>query len=291
MSHHYVVQGRRDEGAAAWRNGGTWGTGLLLFAALAALFLSLQIFQASAEGPAKRTHERAIAALTEIDTLLARNYGDLRERAEASQPGETLLLRDYPVEVPLTREEVLAGDEAAFRELLLTRSADVMYADGTSALRDSEGADSVGRFTAAGVVDRSLDLLRKDVHDLTRVTTFVLGAICIFLAVTLATVTRGFGRLGSVGIVLLLASLPLALGGLAVRLTMRTGTDGDGEYVGGELLDIGATMALIPIRNGLAFATLGGAFVLIALVLGRVAPGRGASYGEAPASLDGRGAG
>jgi hypothetical protein len=255
----------------------------MLFAALSLMLLSLQVFQASAEGPAKQTHVRAAAVLTEIDTLIERNHDDLQERAEASQPGDTLLLSDYPIEIPLTRDEALGIDKAGLRNLLLNRSADAMYADGTGVLRDAQGADSVGRFTAAGAVDRTLDLLRDDVHDSAAVVTYILAAICVLVAVTLAALTRGFGRIGAVGVVLFLASLPMLLAGLVARLAMQSGADGDSEYVRRELLDIGATLAEIPIRNGLAFAALGLVFVVAALVLDRLVPaGDPAGASQAP---------
>lgn len=264
-----------EDHAASARNTGKWIGGLVLFLALTAMFFALLVFQASAEGPAKQSHARAIAALSEIDTLIERQYDDLQVRAEAAPPGSMLQLREFPVEVPLTREEALGISKPDLRALLLTRSADVLYDEGTSALRDAEGADDVGRFTAAGAVDRSLDLLRRDVHDAMRIVVYVLAAICVFLAVTLASLTRGFGRLGSVGVALLASSLVVLVTGGFIRLMMSTGADADTEYVRAELMDIGATMAMIPIRTGAAFALAGAVCVIVALVLGRMAPQRG----------------
>lgn len=252
------------------RNPGKWFAGLVLAFTLVVTFFALVLLQASSEGPAKETHERAIAALAEIDTLIERHYEDLQARAEASPPCTMLQLREYPIEVPLTREEALGISKPDLRALLLSRSADVMYDGGTSALRAAEGADSVPRFTIAGVVDRSLDLLRRDVHDAMRIVVFALAAVSLLLAVTLASLTRGFGRLGSIGVSLLAASLVVLGTGAFVRLMANT-SDG-GDYARAELIDIGATMAMIPIRIGAAFALAGVAFVIMAIVFARLAP-------------------
>ena len=253
------------------RNPGKWFAGLVLFLSLLATFAALVLLQASAEGPAKDAHIRAVAALTEIDTLIDRHYEDLQVRADASPPGTMLQLNEYPIEVPLTREEALGISKPELRTLLLSRSADIMYDDGTSAMRAAEGADKVPRFTAAGVVDRSLDLLRRDVHDAMQIVVYVLAAISLLLAVTLASLTRGFGRLGSVGVALLTSSLVVLAAGGLLRLSADSGAD-DGDYVRTELLDIGAEMAMIPIRNGVAFALAGAAIVIVALLFARIAP-------------------
>lgn len=256
------------------RNPGKWFAGLVLFFTLTATLFALALMQASAEGPAKETHERAIAALTEIDTLIERHYEDLQVRAEASPPEAMLQLREYPIEVPLTRGEALGISKPDLRALLLSRSADIMYADGTSALRAADGADSVPRFTAAGAVDRSLDLLRRDVHDAMRIVVYVLAAISLLLAVTLASLARGFGRLGSIGVAMLASGLVVLVSGALFRLMASTDSSGDNEFVRAELMDIGATMAMIPIRAGTAFALAGVAFVIVALLFARVAPER-----------------
>lgn len=260
------------------RNPGKWFAGLVLCLALLATFAALILLQASSEGPATNTHVRAVAALSEIDTLIERHYDDLQARAEASPPGTMLQLNEFPIEVPMTREEALGISKADLRTLLLSRSADIMYDDGTSALRDAEGADSVPRFTAAGIVDRSLDLLRRDVHDAMRIVVYVLAAVSLILAVTLASLTRGYGRLGGIGVALVASSVVVLLTGLFMRLMASTGAD-DNEYVRAELLDIGATMAMIPIRTGAAFALAGVVMVTIALVFARIAPEQDGLYG------------
>ena len=252
-----------------------WLLGFLLVAAIAALFLALQLFQATSEGPAKQALRRSTAAVTEIDALIERNYDDLQRRAEASQRGESLQLSGYPIEVPLDREEALGISKDDLRQVLLDRSTDLMYSKGTSVFRDPDQATSdAGPFTAAGAVDNALGLLRNGVHDIVAVLTVALAALCIALALALAAACRGFGRLTAIGAAVLTASLPLLLISLAVRAYMGN-ADGEGtEYIERELLSIGESLAWIPVRNGIAFTALGAILLLAGVVFGRWSEGR-----------------
>lgn len=265
----------RYDGPARGNSAGRWLLGILLAAAVAALFVALQLFQATSEGPAKNALRRSIAAVTEIDALIERNYDDLQRRAEASQPGESLQLNGYPIEVPLARAEALGISKDDLRERLLDRSTDLMYRDGTSVFRDPDEATSdAGAFTAAGAVDNSLGLLRNGVHDIVAVLMVALAALCIALAIALAAACRGFGRLTAVGGAVLAATLPLLLISLAARAYLGNAGGEDTEYIERELLSIGESLAWIPVRNGLAFTALGAALLLAGTVLDRWYEGR-----------------
>jgi hypothetical protein len=245
-----------------WRNACKWAVALAFFIALGALLVSLQLFQATSEGTAKRTLRRAVAALTEIDPLLARNYDDLQQRAATAQPDETVRLRDYPLDIALTPDEVRGVPQEQIRDVLLDRSADLMYSRGTAPLRTTNGrSQSVGLFTVGGLTDHGLGFLTKRRHDTLGVLTFVLSALCLALGVTLAVLCRGFGRLASVGAVALMASMPLLLGGIGARYYMRIASGGDSEYIRREFLEIGQGLAWIPIRDGIAFTALGALFL------------------------------
>lgn len=253
-----------DVGPSFWRQTGKWSVAFLFFCAMTVLLVSLQLFQMTAEGSSKRTLRRAVAALAEIDPLLDRNYDDLRQRAGAIGPGEAVELRDFPVAVPLTKDEVLNSSKPQLRDLLLDRSADIMYARGSGALRapDASGQD-VGPFSVAGIADNGLGFLRSRNHDVLGVLTFVFAGLCAALGVTLAALCRGFGRLASVGAVVLTASAPMLLAGIGARFYMRIVSGSDKEYFQREFLQIGQGLAWIPIRDGIAFTVLGAALLAI----------------------------
>jgi hypothetical protein len=261
-STHDVRPGGGDEGRGFWRGVGKWSVAFLFFLTLTALLVSLQLFQITAEGASKRTLRRAVAALSEIDPLLDRNYEALRQEAAGAGPDDAaaadLQLRDFPVDVRLTPDEVRNSSRQQLRDLLLDRAAGEMYAHGSSVLRESDvSTHDVGAFSIAGVTSDSLGFLRSRNHDVFGAITFVLAVLCLILGVSLAALCRGFGRLSSVGAVVLAASVPLLLTGIAARFYMRIVSAADNEYVQHEFLSIGQALAWIPIRDGLAFTALG----------------------------------
>jgi len=240
-----------------------------LFLAMLALLAVVQLFQITSEKPAKDALRQSTVALSEIDLLLAIDYDALRATAESSAPNEALTLRDYPIEITFTREDVLGGTQDDLRALILDRSADALYADGTAVLRDDAGVLDTGRFTAAGSVDSALTLLRDDAHDIFGILTFLLAVICAVLVIVLALMWRSIGWLMVAGASLFVASLLLLGAAGVVWLYMNASSDG-GEFLRRELLDVGATLALIPLRNGLASAALGIVMMLAGAVGSRV---------------------
>ncbi len=245
------------------RASGRWAAGLALSAALALTFIVASLFQLTGETMARPALRDALNALVEGDALVARNYDDLRGRAEASNRGDTLELRDYPIAIPLSREEVLASSQDDIRRLLLERGVERLYDDGTSVLRDDTASVGAGRFTAAGTVGELLGFLTRDVHAILGVLTLVLAGISVILAIVLAGICRGFGRAMALGAATLVASLPLLLGGSAASLYARASADADSEYLRHEFLQIAQDLAGLPVRNGMVLL-LGGAAVLIA---------------------------
>ncbi len=243
-----------------------WVVAAALFFAILGLLSVVQLFQITSEELAKDALRQSTVALTEIDLLLALHYDALRETAESSAPGETLTLRDYPIDITFTREDVISGSQDDLRALILDRSADALYADGTGVLRDDAGTLDAGRFTAAGSVDSALTLLRDRAHDIFGILTFVLAVICAVLVIVLALTWRGIGWLTVAGAALFVASLLLLAAAGIVWLYMNAAPDG-GEFLRRELLDVGGTLALIPLRNGLAFAALG----ILMMIAGAVA--------------------
>jgi hypothetical protein len=259
-------QAAPEMASPAWRNVAKLAVAFVFLMVLAATLTSLTLFQATSEGAAKRTHRRAVAALSEIDPLIDRNWDALQQQATSAAPGGQLQLADYPLDVPLTRDEVLNSSRAQLRDLLLDRSANLMYSRGTGALRSTPGSSSgVGMFTVGGLTDNGLGFLTRRHHDILGVLTFVLAATSVILAIALAALCRGFGRLASVGAVVVAASTPTLLAGLGARLYIRAISGSENDYVRQEFLAIGRGLAWIPIRNGIAFSVLGAAFLVIGI--------------------------
>ena len=245
-------------------NIGKWSAAFGLFVALLALLASLQLFQLTAEGASKRTLRRSVAALTEIDALIDRNYDELQRSAQDAPAGDTVALSGFPITIPLAPAEVNDTSKDQIRDLLLDRSADQVYENGADALHDTAATrGSIGRFSIAGITRHGLGFLRNRNHNILAVTTFILAALSAALALALAASCRGFGRFTSIGIVVIAAATPVVVGGGAARLLMRSAADGDAEYIEREFLEIGQGLAWIPIRDGAAFAIFGLALVIV----------------------------
>ncbi len=260
----YRTSGRPPQPSTDLLNVGKWTAAFALFLALLALFTSLQLFQITSEGAAKQTLRRSTAALTEIDALLDRNYDELQRTAEDASPGDTIELSGFPIAVPLTPEDVRGASKEQVRDRLLDRSSAVLYRNGASALHDTAAADgSVGRFSVAGITRHGIGFLRSRNHNILAVITLTFALLSTLLALALAAACRGFGRLTSVGAVIVAAAIPVVAGGALARLAARTGTDGDTEYLQREFLEIGHSLAWIPIRDGGAFAVFGLGLVLV----------------------------
>lgn len=252
----YFIESRHRSG----RNAAKWICGVLLSFALAGLIVTVSAYQVTSEGVAKRALARAVAALTEIDLLLDQNLALMRDDAQSARPGETVQLADFPVEVGLTAEEA-QRPQAEVRRLILERAADRLYADGTDALRaDAESADDIGPFSAAGATENGLGLLRRGAHTALGVAMVVLAVTCAGLVAGVVLLSRGFGRAVSVGMVVTVAALPVAIASLGLRLLLReTGGDGALER---EIFAVAEDLFLVPIRISLAF--LGAGIVLVA---------------------------
>jgi hypothetical protein len=261
----------QDE-ATTHRNVTKWIAALALFLVFLGFLAMLQVFQATTEATSERTLRRALAVVSEVDVLLDRHYDDLRQRADSVGANETLELQDFPVSVPLTTEEVRTQSRDELRATLLERGADILYDDGTGAMRAESSEGDVAVFSFGGSFDRTLNLLRADVHVATGVMMAVLGGIALFLALLLGLATRGFGRVVALGLVALASSATLLLLALLVRLSAVT-DDGD-EYVRSEFIDIAHEVTWLPIRNGVILVVVAAIVTALGVIGARVADSR-----------------
>ncbi len=248
-----------------------WTLGALLAFVTAGLLCSLAFANITTEGSAKRSLAQSLAILTEVDSFLDAEYEDLLERANATT--DQVALTDFPVPVLFTAEEVLASDRARFRELLLSRAAARLHEDGASVLLEGRAGDA-GFFSTEGALRRGIDILRPAPHRVSYGMTIALAVIAAGLAVALASVTRGYGRVLAVGISLSLASAPFLAFAVAVRFAFRVAADGADDYVSHEFLQLGQELAWAPIRNGIIFVVGAGITALAGSLLARMSDTR-----------------
>jgi hypothetical protein len=232
----------------------TW-TAAALTAALVALLAALSLLQLTAPGPAHRALRRAVASLTEIDSLLAAHEPALREQADAS-PGEPLSLPDYPVEVSLSPEEA-QRPFADVRDLLLDRSAERAYQDGASAFREEGQSGGISTLSVEGAVRAGLNFLTASHHDAFRTATLALAVLCGALSGALVLLVQGYKGLKLLGTTVAAASLLFLLLAVVVRLALAIAGVAADDYITTQLLDLTQDTAWLPLRDGLALGGLG----------------------------------
>lgn len=232
--------------------------------ALLALLFAVNLFQLTAPGPAHRAIRRAVASLTEIDSLLAVQGPSLRQEAEASS-GEELSLPGYPLDVPLSPQEALQPPET-LRDLVLDRSAEQVYEEGSAAFREEGESAGSSRLSVQGAVRTGLGFLTAGNHDSLRWTTAVLAVVSGVAAAALILLTRGYGRLIALGGAVAAAALLFLLLTAAVRLALGIAAGISGDYITVQLLDLAKGAAWMPLRNGIAFSGLGLALLALGLL-------------------------
>jgi len=235
--------------------------GGLLAIAVGLLMSTLAMAHITQEEAAKRSLAEGIAILTEVDALLDAEYEDLRERAGATS--DQVALTEFPIRVLFTPEEVLATNQASFRELLLQRSADRLYDDGASTLREGRASEA-NIFSIEGMLRLGMDILRPTPHRVFLGLTFALAAVAACLAFALALATRGFGRIVAISLAVFLAAAPFLAASVALRFAIRVAADGTDDYLAHEFFTLGQELAWAPIRDGMIFAVAS----IVALVTG-----------------------
>ncbi len=234
------------------------GFSLLLLLSIFALSAS----QATERGPATNVLKSGIASVTEIDTLLAEHLPELRQSV-ATGNSETVGVPGYPLSVSLTRQEAANASQAEIRELLLSRSADLVYAKGLTAF-DSNGTQSLGFLSSQGALKLGVGQLSEDSHDRAHLLTLIFGGIAALLAIGVLLANNGLGRMRAFALALLGGGVPAVILSILVKL-VTDGLSGRDAY-SAELGRIADAMVAVPLRNGL-IVTLLGAFLLVAAIV------------------------
>ncbi|MDI6857505.1 MAG: hypothetical protein QME71_04220 [Dehalococcoidia bacterium] len=251
-----------------WRTLFTWGSGVILVAVMGALLLSVNILQITSPEPASETLHRALASLTEIDALLVESEDDLRAAAEES-PEEELRLAHYPIDVPLSGEEVQRLSTGELREVILSRSADRFYERGLAAFEEREAASGdISLLSAPGAVRYTVGLVTEDTYEIARVVTAALLGATLVLTLVLVLLSRGYGRLTALGVILMAAALPYLLLAVGVRFALKLASESEGDYLTAQLYSLGKDVIWLPIHTGIGFVLLGVVFATLGVAAG-----------------------
>lgn len=252
-------------GMGFWRVFFKWAIGLLLVSTLGFLLLSVDATQLTAPGTAHKALRRTTASLTEIDALIAAREEMVTTAGDNAGSAASVLV-GFPIGVPLSAQEAQNLSSTELRDVVLDRSADRLYAEGFSAFREGgQGSADVQILSPPGAVRYTAGLLTKDNHDVMRILMAVIAGFAAVLALVLVLLSRGYGRLTSIGAAVLAASLPLLLLSVAVRFVLRLASEEESDYLTAQLYALGRDVAWLPIRNAIAFACLGAIFLTMGL--------------------------
>lgn len=230
------------------------------------LVVSVSCRQVTSPGPARNMIEAGLVTLTDIDQLIADDGPALRQLAENSN--ETVIaVPGYPLEVALTREEVLNSSDAELRQLLLDRSSGLVYAEGLKAF-DRTGEQEVRRVSVQGLLELGVSQVSESTHD--RATLLALFGLAgaMVCTVLVAAMGEGFSRMRTVGVAVAIGAAPAVLLSFVVRLIVAE-IGGDDAFVSG-LREIAQSALYVPLRNSAVAAIAGLVVVLVAIVLSQV---------------------
>ena len=242
-----------------------------LLAALLAVSLFLLITALSARQVTARENavpllRAGVAVVTGLDRLVATEADGWREAASASDE-QVLTLPGYPLDVAVSREELVRSDNTRLVDIVLDRSAALVYADGLGAF-DRTGEQSLDRFSAQGALELAVGQLSQDTHDRAGIVTGVAALLSAVFGALFAASSTGWARLRGTGLAGAIAAVPaLLLFGGAWWVAGQLG--GSDPFVS-ELREISRAAFEVPVRNALILLVAGVAIVLTAVLLSRL---------------------
>ncbi|MFN8506708.1 MAG: hypothetical protein U0547_03990 [Dehalococcoidia bacterium] len=234
-----------DSGTAAY----TFFLGICVFLLIGALSTR----QVTAPGPATDILASGIASLSEVDLVLAQHGDELREIAAASNQS-SVTVPGYPLDVYVTRQEAATLSNAQLRDLLLERSAAIVYAEGLGAF-DRTGSQQLSFFSPDGLMEQAAGTLSEKQHGHANAAAIVLALLTALAAVLVVLRNSGFKRMRQLGIATVMAAIPgFTAAWLAGRAVTALGGDDPLRH---DLRDIILAVSRIPERNYLVALAAG----------------------------------
>jgi hypothetical protein len=245
------------------------------------LILTLSARQSTDPAPAQRLIESGIAVTTDVDGVIAENLEPLRELARGSN-AQVFAIPGYPLEVFLTRDELLNRTPAQIRDLVLSRSSAVVYTQGLGAF-DRTGNQSLSRFSSQGLLEFGVGQLSQSTNDRASMASLALALLVAVAACGVLAVNSGWTRVRVLGTATLVGALPgVLLFGLA---WYGAGRVGGGDPFVEDLRGIARTVVAVPLRNYVVVTALGAVLAASGILLGRVSA-RMAGDAQAAAAAD-----
>ncbi len=244
------------------------GGGATVAAAIFAvsLFLLIGFYslrQITEQDAAVHVISEGIRATTDVGRLLDVHVDAIRASAEGAEDAELLAIPDYPLPVNIEPEEALTLSDEELRDLVLARSAAIVYVTGLSPF-DQTGNQSLGFLSVEGMLDQLLGGLTGSNYKRAGYASFALLIVVTGAGATVLAMTPGFLRFRAFGLATLLSALPGYAGAWLIGAILGRFGGADPYWVdlramAGAMLDVGQ-------RNYLIVGALG-AFIAITAVL------------------------
>ena len=253
--------------ANASRDGRKALVSALLAVGVFLLILSLSVGQSTDPAPAQRLIESGIAVTTDVDSVIAENFDALRELARTTN-AQVFVIPGYPLEVFLTRDELLTQTPAQIRDLVLSRSAAVVYTQGLDAF-DRTGNQSLSRFSWQGLIEFGVSQLSESTNERAGTASLAFALLVAVAAFAALVVNTGWTGVRVLGVATLLGTLPGVL--LFALAWFGAGEVGGGDPFVQDLREIVRTVVAVPLRNYVVVAALGAILATSGVLLARIA--------------------
>ena len=264
------IQSARERiyrGATASRDGRKALVSALLAVGVFLLVLSLSVRQSTDPAPAQRLIESGMAVTTDIDSVISENLEALQALARTSN-AQVFAVPGYPLEVFLTREELLNQPPAKIRDLVLSRSSALVYIQGLRAF-DRTGNQSLSRFSWQGLIEFGVSQLSASTNERAGTASVAFALLVAAAACAVLAVNAGWNRVRVLGVATLLGALPGVM--LFALVWFGAAKIGESDPFVRDLREIARAVVAVPLRNYVVVSALGAILATSGVLLGRTA--------------------
>lgn len=263
---HRSTRDRIYGDATSGRDGRRGLATMVLAVAVFLLVGAVSARQVTAPGPARDILESGIAVTTEIEQVIAEDHEAMRQLAESGSAA-TFTIPDYPLDVVLTRDEIVNSSDAELRKLVLERSSGLVYANGLHAF-DRTGNQSFGRLSSKRLLEFGVSQVSQGTHDRANRLSVLFLLVVAGAGCFVVLSGEGWGRLRGLGFATLGGAIPgILVFGLAWFVAGRLGGSDPFET---DLREIIQTTLQAPLRNYLVALTLGAVLAAMGVAFGLI---------------------
>lgn len=219
------------------------------------LVISLSVRQVTAPANVLGALQSGIAVVTDVNQLVADDAPPARELARNSDE-QAFALPGYPLDIALSRAELLDLNDQQLTALLLQRSAALVYADGLGAF-DRTGEQSFNRFSSQGLIELAVSQVSRFTHDRASFASALFALTTAGFGALLAATAEGWGRLRGLGLATVVGALPGVL--IFAGLYWLVGRLGGTDPFESDIRDIAGPVFQVPLRNFTIVAAAGAA--------------------------------